>query len=538
MNKIDYLILVFFVAVVLVALYIRFTYQPPVNLDVKLSSSNSTIFPFQKATIQITVDNIGSSNIKGMGFEVLVNGNASREYSLTVPSGKEAVFYFNFTPNTNGTYNVTAIADPAKLYPIIDRSKAVATTFINVRAPQALEAYAPISSNGLIYLEEANLTSIGALVATFLNYNYSISELSFADLNLPYTLFTSLIGIAHNYISEIGVAYANYSNGSSIYSIWLRGSINQNAILSALQAVNASYTQKEVKGNNVTFAELGKNITLCSWYSNGWIKNIVYKNGVCLDLIDKNYTNPLPSNPAFTKMESFMPNNTALLADYKAYYFPTNSPSAARILAYSNAVIVPSINQNPVSLVCYGIITNVTNQSYCSTYIFQASHKIGQFGLVRTSTFIVPYNYTLFSLVNQSAIISAVPVNINLLKELGANGSSFIFSSGFTNYCNVENFSCSNVKFANGQIYFTLKNIINSSVTINSVNCFIGKGKQTPANVSIAPGANASLTATCYQNGTIITGIPLGLRVALNVSYSVNNERRNSLGSAIINFFG
>ncbi|MFP3288907.1 MAG: CARDB domain-containing protein [Candidatus Micrarchaeota archaeon] len=538
MNKIDYLILVFFVAVVVVALYIRFTYQPPVNLDLTLSSSNSTIYPFQKAEVQISVDNIGSSNINGMGLEVLVNGNASREYSLTIPSGKEAVFYFNFTPNTYGIYNITAVADPAKLYPIIDRSKTIATTIINVKAPQALEAYAPISSNGLIYLKEANLTSVGALVATFLYYNYSINELNFADLNLPYTLFTSLIGIAHNYISDIGVAYANYSNGSSIYSIWLEGSINQNAILSALQAVNASYTQKEVNGNNVTLAELGKNITLCSWYSNGWIKNIVYKNGSCLSLIDKNYTNPLPNNPAFTKMENFMPNNTVLLADYKAYYFPTNSPYAARILAYSNAVIVPSINQNPVSLVCYGIITNITNQSYCSTYIFQASHKIGKLGLVRTSTFIVPYNFTLFSLVNQSAIISAVPVNINLLKELGANGSSFVFSSGFTNYCNVENFSCINVKFANGQIYFTLKNIMNRSVTINGINCFIGKGKETPANISIAPGSNASLVATCYQNNTIITGIPLGLRVALNVSYVINNERRNALGSAIINFFG
>jgi len=95
-------------------------------------------------------------------------------------------------------------------------------------------------------------------LSTFFDYNYSISELNFADLNLPYTLFTSLIGIAHNYISEIGVAYANYSNGSSIYSIWLKGSINQNAILSALEAVNASYIQKEVNGNNVTFAELEK----------------------------------------------------------------------------------------------------------------------------------------------------------------------------------------------------------------------------------------------------------------------------------------
>jgi len=182
-------------------------------------------------------------------------------------------------------------------------------------------------------LEEANFTSTGALVAMFLNYNYSIGELSFADLNLPYTLFTSLIGVAHNYISEIGVAYANYSNRSSIYSIWLKGSINQNAILSALQAVNASYTQKEVNGNNVTFAELGKNITFCSWYSNGWIKNIVFKNGSCLSLIVKNYTNPLPNSPAFTKIENFVPNNTVLLADYKAYYFPTNSPSAARIFS-------------------------------------------------------------------------------------------------------------------------------------------------------------------------------------------------------------
>jgi len=99
-----------------------------------------------------------------MGFEVLVNGNAMKSIGLTIPSGKEACFYFNFTPNTNGTYNVTAIADPAKLYPIIDRSKNCFYHSYKCKGTTGIRSLCSISPNGLIYLKEANLTSTGALL--------------------------------------------------------------------------------------------------------------------------------------------------------------------------------------------------------------------------------------------------------------------------------------------------------------------------------------------------------------------------------------
>ncbi|MGB9732594.1 MAG: CARDB domain-containing protein [Candidatus Micrarchaeia archaeon] len=541
MDKIDYLIAAFFVAVVLVALYIRFSYQPPVNIAVAISNYNATVFPFEKVSIPISVKNLGSSDIKGMGFEVLVNGNMSRLYSLTIPSGKEATLYFNFTPDSYGSFNITAIADPAKLYSIVDRSKTSSSIMLKVAPPEALRAYAPINPNGIVQLKEANLTATGALAALYLYSNYSLQGFRLFDLNLPYTLFSSLIGLTYNYINQIGVAYANYTNGSSIYSMWLRGYINKGAIESALSAVNANYTTIPKNGENVIFAKISNNTTLCSWYANGWIKNIVFKsssgNGSCLDLVGLNYSNPLPASLP-TNLENFSPSNTVALGDIESYYFPTNSPSVAKIISYSNAFVIPYISTNLGSIICYGIVSNVTNQSYCSTYLFQTSHKIGALGLVRTTTYIPPYNFSVFSLVNQSAILATVPINIGLIQELGAKGSSLSFISGFTNTCRLANFSCINPKFSNGQLILTLKNVMNSSVRISGISCYVGSGKVTPANVTLNPNAEASLAATCYENGNVISGIPFGLRVALNVSYSINNQSKTSLGSAVINFFG
>ncbi len=542
MNKIDYLIAIFFVAVVIVALYIRFTYQPPINLVVNISARRGEVFPFELVSLPIEVSNIGSSNINGMGFSVLVNGNLSREYSLTIPSGKEALFYFNFTPQESGTYNITAIADPAKLYPLVNRKTAEATVLLNVAQPEALMSYAPISPKGLVFAEEANLTSYGSLLALYFAKNYSIPQLNYADLNLPYTLFSSLIALTYNYISRIGIAYGNYTNGSSVYSVWIQGSINENAVKSALEAVNASYSEELVNGLNITYAKLGKNETFCSWYANGWLKNLVYQNmygnASCLSLIGRNYSNPIPNETSFEKISSFSPANASDLGEFKEFYFPTNSSFAAKIMSFSNAVIFPVINKNIGSDICFGIISNLTNRSYCSTYIFPISNKIGKWGLIRTSTYIYPYNLTLFSFVNQTYILQAVPTNIKLISGFGINGTSFSFVNGFANTCNLQGFGCTNLKFVNGNIYFTLKNLGNESVKINSINCFVERGKVTASNVTILPNGAANFTATCYQNDTQISGVPLGLKVNLAVNYSINNESKTSFGNAIINFFG
>ncbi len=536
MNKIDYLIAAFFIIVIVAALYIRFTYEPPININVNIGSYNGTAYPFEKISIPIEVNNIGSSNIKDMGFEVLVNGNTTMEYSLTIPSGKEAVFYFNYTPTSSGNYNITAIADPAKLYPIVDRQRAMASTKIVVAVPQALEPYAQINPNNIVYIKEANLTNTGALLSIYLSKNYTINLFNFTDLNIPYNLFSSLIGLTYNYINQIGMAYANYTNGSSIYAIWIKGYINEAAVQSAISAIDPNYSIINMDNTSLTFAKL-KNTTICSWYSNGWIKNIVYKGGNCESLILSNYSNPIPNNQAFESISNFSPDNATLLGTYEGYYFSSNAPFAAKILAYPNAVIFPSVSENLGSIVCYGVMSNLNNQSYCSTYLFPASHKIGKLGLIMTTTYIPPYNYTLFSLINQSGIVGAVPVNVNLLQKLGGKGKSLQFISGFSNACNIPGFYCSNVNFANGMIYLTLKNTGNSTISINSFECFVQRGFFKKENVTLAPGSEANLNTTCYQNDSIITGIPLGLKVNLALNYTQENVSKTVIGSAIVNFF-
>ncbi|MGC8662297.1 MAG: CARDB domain-containing protein [Candidatus Micrarchaeia archaeon] len=541
MKKIDYIITALVIMTIVAAIYFRFTYQPQINIAVNISTPTGEIFPFSFVSLPIQINNIGNSNVKNMGLEVLVNGNVSTEYSLTVPSGKSTTIYFNFTPQESGSYNITAIADSANLYSIINRKTARSSAQIEIAQPNALNAYAPINSNGLVFAEGTNLTTYGSLLAIYFAKNYTMQQLNYADLNLPYTLFTSLISTTYRYISRIGTAYGNYTNGSTIYSMWIQGSINENAVESALQAVNASYQEKQIGGINVTFSQLGKNLTLCSWYSGGWIKNIVYENGQdnasCISFIGKNYSNPLPSETSFKDIASFSPENTIFLGELDSYNFQEGLPFAAKILAYNNAIIIPAISKNIGSNICYGIISNVTNKSYCSTFMFPVSNKIGKWGLVRTSTYINQYNISLFSYLNQTYVISAVPANINLTEQFDINGTSIKFINGFSNMCSLQNFNCNKLKFSNGEIHFVLENPMNKTVKINSLNCFIEKGIATKENITLAPYGSTNVTATCYMNGTAIGEEPLGLHVGLLLNYSINNQSETSFGNAIINFF-
>jgi len=546
MEKVDYALIVFFVLVVLVALYFRYYYQPGISLHVSFGTSSiQKVFPLEEVSIPIIINNTGSSGINEMGFEVLVKSNTnttyneSTNYKVVIPAKKEAILLFNFTPPEQGNYSIFAIADPAKFYNILDRSNAQATESIYVYPSQPAEAYASIVAKNLTYLTEINMSQSGSLIALYLYRNYSLPIFGYTDMNLPYTFFSSLITMTYSYIKQINVAYANYTNGSSIYSIWIKGYFNPDLIKVALEATNASISSYEVNGTNITVAEFGKNVSLCSWYSNGWIKNIAYKGpSSCTNLVNTDSHNPMPRTNESAKFDNFTLSNSTFLASYNSFYFPTESFSAEKMLIYGNEFVAPSINEDIGNSTCYGVISNVNNQSYCSTYLFQTSGKIMPIGLVRTSEYVIPYNLSVFALTNESSILETIPINVNILNLLNFSGRSIAFESAFANKCNITGFGCHNVTFTNGSITFKLENKNSSNIRINSILCS-EDGTGIPTNISkiVNSFANESFTSACYSNNQIISGLPFNLNLKILLNYTLDNTTLLSHGNATVNFF-
>ena len=113
------------VAIVSVAVYLRILYQPPISLS--LSSSAilpSRLYPFEVVKLPVTVSNTGSIGIENLGIGIFVNGRLDSIYRVTLPPGKQVSFAYNFSAISPGNYSIEIIADPAKLYPISDRSAA------------------------------------------------------------------------------------------------------------------------------------------------------------------------------------------------------------------------------------------------------------------------------------------------------------------------------------------------------------------------------------------------------------------------------
>ena len=85
--------IVLIVVIAAAALYFRFYSSQAIAMQVgiKDNMSSSIIYPFQKISLPITVSNTGGSSISRLTFEVVTNGNVTRTYQLTIPSGKQVV---------------------------------------------------------------------------------------------------------------------------------------------------------------------------------------------------------------------------------------------------------------------------------------------------------------------------------------------------------------------------------------------------------------------------------------------------------------
>jgi hypothetical protein len=544
MKRETYVWALIIIAIMSVALYIRFFYQPPMNIALGISNSApAQFYPFQKATLQVTAYNNGSSAISNMSLGVNVNGNLTTLYKVTLPAGKQATINFNYSPSKPGIYEISVVADPGKLYNIVNRANSQANFTLDVANSEKAKPSSLFPEQNITAFQEENLTNGGYIVATHIADQYNISGLALTDNYQLNRFIKPVINITASLIRNISIAQAKYADGSEEYSIWIKGFIVPRIFSVATLGSSLSTTNIETNAGNTTFVKLLNGTTFCSWYSGGWTKILAELGGrSCYILLNATSPNATPLKPAglgsnFSK--KLVIKDSKWLADYNGT--SGNGDYMGRIWLVSNIsfIYLRASNASGVrNTTCYGIMGMINGTSYCSTYLYPASHQIGSFSLVRTTAYKGAYNLTALSLVNTSLVTTQVPVAEGILNRINVSGMSLEFKSGFVNTCSFnDSFVCSNLTYLNGTITFRLTNNISKPVRFNSINCYQTAGVLPfPLNFSLGSGASKNITTQCYSLTTKISGLVIGLHLGLALNYTASNSTRVVIGSASIPF--
>lgn len=542
MNKEIYVWLVVILAVAFAGLYLRYFYQAQIGIALSLNTTglNTSLYPYQRFSLPIVVNNTGSGAIENLSLGVFINGNLTVPYKVTLPQGKQAIIRYNYTPSIPGNYDIMVSADPGKLYNIADRSKTSASVTLRVGAPETAAAYGLVPAANLTSLHNTNFGKGGYIVQAYLSNNYKVSDFALIDSAQISRLLTPLLNSTFNDIYNMSVSTARYGNGDSAYSIWIRGYLNPDVVLALFSNASSVLSQKVSLQpfGNITYLTLPNYTTLCGWYSGGWLKLFGYVGSrTCYQILSSGTLNGTAQS--FGKLPLL--ENVSALANYTGE--DGNTKYAATLSLTPTSFIYARISNSTgatnASDVCYGIADSANGMSYCSTYISPISGHIGNLSLVRTTAYIAGYNASVFSLSNSSKLLYQVPININVIRRFGISGNYLQFQSALSSTCSLNaSFPCSNTTFENGTIKVTVENNLGSDVRLGSLGCYAhGAFAATSlGNATVAAGKSANLTATCFSNGAKLSGILVNLNLNLLLNYTVANRTQTLPGKAQIPF--
>ncbi len=542
MKREIYLWILLIVAIASAALYFRYFYQQPISIELNMNSSGAVpvSYPYQNARLPITVYNSGGSPITNMSVGLFVNGNLTTLYKVTLPAGKQTVIPFNYTPSRPGTYNITAAADPSRLYYIPDRKNTTSGAVLSVMAPENATPYALLPSNGLVSREDINLSKSGYAVGAYLYDTYNASEFAMVDNPQINSFLEPVLNLTANYINNVQVSDARYGNGDRAYSIWMSSYISPSIFGMAAEARGLRANTIPLNFGNMTLVQISNGTTLCSWYAGGWIKILAYSGSMtCYQAINESSRGALNGTLARPLGDRLRVSGGSLLANYTRVSGGTNYAAALSLLGNSSFVYAKISNHTVADTVCYGVLSSVNGTDYCSTYVIPASGKIGgPSSLVKTIAYVGTHNLTAMSLFNSSLLSYQVQTNIGVIRSFNISGTPIAFRSGLVNTCSFnDSFPCGNASFRNGTVAFALKNGLDESVRINGLSCYASIIVNPPSVAvgrEVAAGGTYNATVPCYNYLGRISGVALNLNLNLQLNYSVANATRTVLGKAYI----
>ena len=199
-----YLWVAFVIIIAIIASYFRFYYKPGISINLSIGHRlKPSMYPYQELSIPIVITNTGNGPFSNLPLGLYINGVDSRVYKASIPAGKEATLYFNYTPTRNGTYNITIIADPGRLYDINDRQNARAGAVIDVLKPENADPYAAVSANGLLGADSFNMSASGYEVSSYLYGNFSADKLELTGSQKVNDLIYPALDVYAPYIEQI-----------------------------------------------------------------------------------------------------------------------------------------------------------------------------------------------------------------------------------------------------------------------------------------------------------------------------------------------
>lgn len=517
-----YLWIIFFVLVIAGAVYLRYYYQP--SLSVSLSFTNhttGTFYPYEQVSNPIAVENTGSSGISNLSFGLYINNNITRTYRISIPAGKTAIVNFNFTPTSSGSYNVKMIADPDMLYNIEDRGAAQTSWDVNVSAAQKPETYTLFPSNGLVGEDSYNMTTRGYALSIFLFNNTGSNQFGLTPSQQLNSLIYPTIDVYYNYIQGISIAHAYYKT-HILVSMWVSGYLSPYALATVAIGKGFNVTTK----GNLTIINFGGNTTMCSWYSGGWLKTFSSVNYTACNKI-LNVSEYKTINTSYEPKFSY--RNTKIF-NYSG--FLGNGTYSGQWSTLNGSLLFQSIEKAPYfTNVCYGEIEEVGNVSYCNTFLIEAGNTV----LVKTNALLGGYNLTVWGIDNGTKFMTNQSrLDEKLITGYNITGPSAQFVSGFVNSCYINSdIGCYNTVWNYNSLSLQLVNGYNTSETFNKIQCFtVGAAPYTNINQTLKPGQYINVTIPCYDNGTTMSGVPLGLSVHLDLKYNTQNQTSTADGYA------
>lgn len=511
MKKEVYVWVVFFVVIVAVASYFRFFYQPALSMSVSMRAAPGNIYPYQIVQVPITVVNTGSVPISNMAFGTYLNKNISTVYKASIPAGKQATVYFNFTPSSAGIYNITFIADPSKIYNIAGRASAQKSMEVTVLNAERASPFEYFTVNGITGEDRFNMTPEGYLIGKELYYNYSVGVLTLTGSRSVDHFFYPAFAVYGSYIDDIAVSHAYYDN-YSLADVWIKGYLNANAIEEAAvgQGLNVSSYNSSVYVIN-----FGNRTTLCSFYAGGWLQNFISINGnSCASYLkNRNAFN-------YTGNYGLLKTTNGSVLNYTGYQGRIGY--AGSIAAgINNSILFESVVKGGnYTNKCYGNILNISNVSYCSTdYMFGNNDVLSE-----NERLVGNYSIGVWSM---SSIAAMQPANYQALAVAGSynlSGAKIGFVSAFTkatSMCSLgAGATCLNPVLSGGNMTFTITNNFNDTLTLDYGICYEqGPAPSTHLNITIAPGESKNVTVGCYNKGQALSGIELYIMTYVNVGY-------------------
>ncbi len=417
------------------------------TVNINPLNSNGTLmytglYPYNTTFFEVMIKNTGPNNIVDIPIAIYLGGKLFKSYNVTLPTGKGAAIHFNYTYTHSGTFTFKAIADPAGLFNIKDRNLTSDTIIININKPTHPSQYLTLPEHNITTTQDTLLKSKGLAIAYLLGSEYNSSI--FTNMFGP-----EISGILLNYISpdivSVYSAYARYENGNNAYTAWMQGTITPQTISKLFKSKNITVNNLLINNTKVGYAIIKNNTVFCINNKAGWTRFTFYTgfiNQTCNSFVNNN-------NDSATYMITNAINNSKDVLAYQRGFMYANSMAlgSSLIVNRSNfyvislfynrygyfATLIKKFNQLPNNFtpICYGSIYNGSGESsICGSSIIKL-RGIKDTALTNVTEFFENYRFSVYSLVNSSAILKSYLSSSRLINHLKINHTPLKFVSNF-----------------------------------------------------------------------------------------------------------